>query len=66
MKGMLKRILLKVTSTKFLIAVWAMIMVSILIIQKEASNNVALASILAGIPIAYSGLNVIQKKKQDE
>lgn len=66
MKGMLKRVLLKVTSTKFLIAVWAMVMVSILIIQKEASNNVVLVSILAGVPIAYSGLNVAQKKKLDE
>lgn len=61
MKEILKRIALKLTSAKLLITIWAMVMVSYMVITKTASENSALVMTLAMTPIAYCGLNVAQK-----
>lgn len=58
----LKRVLIKLTSAKLIITLWAMVMVSYLIFTKTASENSALVMVLASTPIAYCGLNVAQKK----
>ena len=66
MKEILKRILIKLTSSKFIVAVWSMVMVTILIVTGTASANVALVTLLASTPIAYCGLNVIQHKNAEK
>lgn len=64
MKEIVKRVLIKLTSSKFIVAVWSMVMVSILICSKTAQDNIALATMLASTPVAYCGLNVLQKKNE--
>lgn len=64
MKEIIKRILVKLTSSKFLVAVWSMVMVSFLVFSNTAKENVALTTLLASTPIAYCGLNVVQKHSE--
>ena len=52
------------TSSKFLVAVWSMVMVSFLVFSNTAKENVALTTLLASTPIAYCGLNVVQKRSE--
>lgn len=64
MKEIIKRIALKLTSAKLLITIWAMIMVSYMVFTKTAKDNTALIMVLATTPLAYCGLNVVQKNIQ--
>lgn len=64
MKEIIKRIALKLTSAKLLITIWAMIMVSYMVFTKTAKDNTALVMVLATTPLAYCGLNVVQKNIQ--
>lgn len=66
MKNIIKRVLLKLTSAKFLITIWAMIMVSYMVFTKTAKDNTALTMVLASTPLAYCGLNVVQKNIQNK
>ena len=66
MKEIVKRILMKMTSSKFLVAIWSMVMVSYLVFSNTAKENVALTTLLATTPIAYCGLNVVQKKEKSD
>lgn len=66
MKNIIKRVLLKLTSAKFLITIWAMIMVSHMVFTKTAKDNTALVMLLATTPLAYCGLNVVQKNIQNK
>ena len=61
---MLRRILTKLTSTKMWICLWSMAMVTYLIFTKQADNTTTY--ILATVPMAYSGLNVLQKRIVNE
>ncbi len=64
MKDLLRRILYKCTSTKFVITIWAMVMVSYMTFTKTLDNPVSY--ILAAVPIAYCGFNVLQHRKDDD
>lgn len=64
MKEIIKRVALKLTSAKLLITIWAMIMVSYMVFTKTAKDNTALIMVLATTPLAYCGLNVVQKNIQ--
>lgn len=64
MKEIIKRVALKLTSAKLLITIWAMIMVSYMVFTKTAKDNTALVMVLATTPLAYCGLNVVQKNIQ--
>lgn len=61
MKNILKRIVLKLTSAKLLITIWAMVMVSYMVFTQSASENQGLVMLLGAIPPVYCGLNVVQK-----
>lgn len=61
MKEILKRIALKLTSSKFIICLWAMIIVSYMVFTKTSQDNQALVMMLGGVPLAYCGFNVLQK-----
>ena len=52
----------KLKSRKFWIALWAIAMVSFVVITNR-TEAYPLAEILALVPLAYSGLNVWQKVK---
>lgn len=61
MKEIAKRILVKITSTKFVITVWSATMISIIAINNITEmNNIALA--LCAVPVSYFVANTIQKK----
>lgn len=64
MKEIIKRVALKLTSAKLLITIWAMVMVSYMVFTKTAKDNTALVMVLATTPLAYCGLNVVQKNIQ--
>lgn len=59
--SLLKRLFLKLTSTKFLITVWACFLVSYIVI-KRLDDFSLLAEILSGVPFSYFGINMLQKK----
>ena len=57
----MKRILSKITSTKFIITVWAAIIISFIVVKNiEPMNNIALA--LTTVPISYFIANQVQKR----
>ena len=59
---MLKRILLKLTSTKFCITLWAIALITVISLKNIASmNNIALA--LTSVPVSYFIANTIQKRR---
>lgn len=58
---MLKRILLKLTSTKFVITLWSTILITFIVTKNIASmNNIALA--LTAVPVSYFVVNAVQKR----
>lgn len=58
---MLKRILLKLTSTKFVITLWSTALITFIVTQNIASmNNIALA--LTAVPVSYFVVNAVQKR----
>ena len=62
---MLKRILLKLTSTKFCITLWAIALITVISLKNIASmNNIALA--LTAVPVSYFIANTIQKRRDHE
>ena len=59
---MLKRILLKLTSTKFCITLWAIALITAISLKNiESMNNIALA--LTSVPVSYFIANTIQKRR---
>lgn len=57
----MKRILSKITSTKFIITVWAAILISFIVVKNiEPMNNIALA--LTTVPVSYFIANQVQKR----
>ena len=57
----MKRILSKITSTKFIITVWAAIIISFIVVKNiDTMNNIALA--LTTVPISYFIANQVQKR----
>ena len=57
----MKRILSKITSTKFIITVWAAIIISFIVVKNiEPMNTIALA--LTTVPISYFIANQVQKR----
>ena len=57
----MKRILSKITSTKFIITVWAAILISFIVVKNiDTMNNIALA--LTTVPISYFIANQVQKR----
>lgn len=58
---MLKRILLKLTSTKFVITLWSTALITFIVTKNIASmNNIALA--LTAVPVSYFVVNAVQKR----
>lgn len=58
---MLKRILLKLTSTKFVITLWSTTLITFIVTKNIASmNNIALA--LTAVPVSYFVVNAVQKR----
>ena len=61
---MLKRILLKLTSTKFAITLWSTVLITFIVTENIASmNNIALA--LTAVPVSYFVVNAVQKRSED-
>lgn len=61
---MLKRILLKLTSTKFVITLWSTALITFIVTKNIASmNNIALA--LTAVPVSYFVVNAVQKRNDD-
>lgn len=59
--NMLKRILLKLTSTKFVITLWSTALITFIVTKNIASmNNIALA--LTAVPVSYFVVNAVQKR----
>lgn len=61
MKQIVKRMLLKLTSAKLWITIWAMVIVTYMVFTKQIQDNQTLVIILSSVPLAYCGLNVLQK-----
>lgn len=58
---MLRRILLKLTSTKFIITLWSTALITFIVTKNIASmNNIALA--LTAVPVSYFVVNAVQKR----
>lgn len=58
---MLRRILLKLTSTKFVITLWSTALITFIVTKNIASmNNIALA--LTAVPVSYFVVNAVQKR----
>lgn len=58
----------KLKSTKFLVTLWCMAMVSYIVISKQP-EFISIATILSAAPMVYCGVNVMQKgifSKKDE
>ena len=51
----------KLRSAKLWVTIWAMAMVTLIIITKQ-SDFTPIATILAAAPMVYCGCNVVQKK----
>lgn len=61
MKEIAKRMLIKLTSTKFCITLWAIALITIISLTNiESMNNIALA--LTSVPVSYFIANTIQKR----
>lgn len=61
---MLKRILLKLTSTKFVITLWSTALITFIVTRNIASmNNIALA--LTAVPVSYFVVNAVQKRSEE-
>ena len=61
---MLKRILLKLTSTKFVITLWSTTLITFIVTKNIASmNNIALA--LTAVPVSYFVVNAVQKRSEE-
>lgn len=61
MKEILKRIAIKLTSTKFCITLWAIALITVISIKNiESMNDIALA--LTSVPVSYFIANTIQKR----
>lgn len=59
----MNRVLVKMTSFKNLLVLWAIAMITYIVMADKASfNNVAM--LLAGVVITYLPVNVYQKKNQ--
>lgn len=57
----MKRILSKITSTKFIITVWAAVLISFIVVKNiDTMNNIALA--LTAVPVSYFIANQVQKR----
>ena len=57
----MKRVISKITSTKFIITVWAAILISFIVVKNIATmNNIALA--LTAVPVSYFIANQVQKR----
>ena len=54
----------KLLSRKFWITVWALFMISY-IVATDKVEFLTLADLLATIPLAYSGINYLSKRKHD-
>ena len=62
MKEIVKRMLIKLTSTKFCITLWAIALITAISIKNiESMNNIALA--LTAVPVSYFIANTIQKRR---
>lgn len=61
MKEIVKRIAIKLTSTKFCITLWAIALITVISIKNiESMNDIALA--LTSVPVSYFIANTIQKR----
>lgn len=61
MKEIIKRIAIKLTSTKFCITLWAIALITVISIKNiESMNDIALA--LTSVPVSYFIANTIQKR----
>ena len=61
MKEILKRIAIKLTSTKFCITLWAIALITVISLKNiESMNDIALA--LTSVPVSYFIANTIQKR----
>ena len=59
--GIIKRILIKITSTKFCITLWAIALITVIALKNiDSMNNIALA--LTSVPVSYFIANTIQKR----
>lgn len=57
----MKRIISKITSTKFIITVWAAVLISFIVVKNiDTMNNIALA--LTTVPVSYFIANQVQKR----
>lgn len=57
----MRRIISKITSTKFIITVWAAILISFIVVKNiDTMNNIALA--LTTVPVSYFIANQVQKR----
>ena len=64
MKEIVKRIAIKLTSTKFCITLWAIALITVISIKNiESMNDIALA--LTSVPVSYFIANTIQKNRGD-
>lgn len=64
MKEIVKRIAIKLTSTKFCITLWAIALITVISLNNiESMNNIALA--LTSVPVSYFIVNTIQKNRGD-
>ena len=61
MKEVIKRIFIKLTSTKFCITLWAVALITVIALKNiDSMNNIALA--LTSVPVSYFIANTIQKR----
>ena len=61
MKEIIKRIAIKLTSTKFCITLWAIALITVISLKNiESMNDIALA--LTSVPVSYFIANTIQKR----
>ena len=60
-KELLKRVAIKLTSTKFCITLWAIALITVISIKNiESMNDIALA--VTSVPVSYFIANTIQKR----
>ena len=61
----MRRVISKITSTKFIITVWAAILISFIVVKNiDTMNNIALA--LTAVPVSYFIANQVQKRHYTE
>lgn len=54
------RLIVKLTSTKFLITVWACFLLTFIVLK--GLSYPTLEVLLAAVPLSYFGINIIEKK----